>query len=154
MKEAGFFEIFVNNDAQTPVYYDNMMVVMSGGAAVEVNAYYPSGYNLFSAVKRFESYESFGALFRQTKSEILELNVKERIWLIIKKILIVLANYCEIDIELVTKHILSDNKQLENILNLNILGKVTQNGFYIRLYPVTTSSIGMSCSPKGMASNN
>jgi len=36
-------------------------------------------YNLFSAVKRFESYESFGALFRQAKSEILELNVKERI---------------------------------------------------------------------------
>jgi len=43
MKEAGFLEIFVNNDAQTPVYYDNMMVVMSGGAAVEVNAYYPYG---------------------------------------------------------------------------------------------------------------
>ena len=75
-------------------------------------------------VKRFECYESFGALFRAAKSEMLELNVKERIWLIIKEILTVLANYCEIDIELVTKHILSDNKQLANILNLNILAKV------------------------------
>jgi len=28
-------------------------------------------YNLFSAVKRFESYESFGALFRAAKSETL-----------------------------------------------------------------------------------
>ena len=44
MKEAGFIEIFVNNDAQTPVYYDNFMVTMRGGNAPEVNAYYPSGY--------------------------------------------------------------------------------------------------------------
>jgi hypothetical protein len=44
-------------------------------------------YSLFSAVKRFKCYESFGALFRQAKSEIIELHVKERIWLIIKGIL-------------------------------------------------------------------
>ena len=43
MKEAGFLEIFVNNDAQTPVYYDDMMVTRSGGSVMEVNAYYPFG---------------------------------------------------------------------------------------------------------------
>jgi len=43
MTEAGFIEIFVNNEAVTPVYYDNMMVVMSSGSAMEVNAYYPYG---------------------------------------------------------------------------------------------------------------
>ena len=43
MKEAGFLEIFVNNDAKTPVYYDNMRVVMRGGNVMEVNAYYPFG---------------------------------------------------------------------------------------------------------------
>jgi RHS repeat-associated protein len=43
MKEAGFIEIFVNNEAQTPVYYDNLMVVMRGGGVSEVNAYYPFG---------------------------------------------------------------------------------------------------------------
>jgi len=43
MTEAGFVEIFVNNEAQTPVYYDNMMVVMSSGSVSEVNAYYPFG---------------------------------------------------------------------------------------------------------------
>jgi hypothetical protein len=80
-------------------------------------------YNLFSVVKRFECYESFGALFRTAKAEILELNVKERIWLIIKDILTVMADYFEVDIEFATKHILSDNKQLANILNLNILAK-------------------------------
>ena len=41
MKEAGFLEIFVNNESQTPVYYDNMMVTHSGGNVVEVNAYFP-----------------------------------------------------------------------------------------------------------------
>jgi len=46
MKEAGFIEIFVNNQAQTPVYYDNMMVTHSGGNVVEVNAYYPYGMRL------------------------------------------------------------------------------------------------------------
>ena len=44
MKEAGFIEIFVSNDAVTPVYYDNLQVTMRGGNAPEVNAYYPSGY--------------------------------------------------------------------------------------------------------------
>ena len=44
MTEAGFIEIFVNNEAQTPVYYDNFTVTMRGGSASEVNAYYPSGY--------------------------------------------------------------------------------------------------------------
>jgi hypothetical protein len=43
MQEAGFIEIFVNNEAQTPVYYDNMTVVVRGGNAMEVNAYYPYG---------------------------------------------------------------------------------------------------------------
>ena len=41
MKESGFIEIFVNNDAQTPVYYDNLMVIMRGGNTQEVNVYYP-----------------------------------------------------------------------------------------------------------------
>jgi len=43
MTESGFIEIFVNNDAQTPVYYDNLMVTMSTGYVMEINAYYPSG---------------------------------------------------------------------------------------------------------------
>ena len=80
-------------------------------------------YNLFSAVKRFESYESFGALFRAAKSETLELNVKERIILIIKEILNVLAIYFEIDIEWILQHIISENEQLTNMLNLKSLSQ-------------------------------
>ena len=45
MREAGFIEIFVNNESQTPVYYDDFMVTHSGGSGpvMEVNAYYPFG---------------------------------------------------------------------------------------------------------------
>jgi len=43
MTQAGFFEIFVNNESKTPVYYDNLMVTMSAGYVSEVNAYYPFG---------------------------------------------------------------------------------------------------------------
>ena len=43
MSEAGFLEIFVNNDAQTPVYFDNLRVTQSVSTVKEVNAYYPFG---------------------------------------------------------------------------------------------------------------
>lgn len=78
-------------------------------------------YNLFSAVRRFEGYESFGALFRQAKSEILELNVKERIWLVIKEILTSLSRYLEVDCDLLLQNILADNEEVTNLLNLKSL---------------------------------
>jgi hypothetical protein len=78
-------------------------------------------YNLFSTVKRFESYESFGVLFRAAKGETLELHVKEGIWLIIKEILTAMSDYVEIDIDFSIKHIIADNEQLKNILNFNSL---------------------------------
>ena len=43
MRKAGFLEIFVNNDAQTPVYFDNFRVAQTSGVVSEVNAYYPFG---------------------------------------------------------------------------------------------------------------
>ena len=43
MKESGFLEIFVDNQAQTPVYYDNLRVSHSATPVMEVNAYYPYG---------------------------------------------------------------------------------------------------------------
>ena len=43
MREAGFLEIFVNNEAQTPVYFDNLRVVQSVSTVKGVNAYYPFG---------------------------------------------------------------------------------------------------------------
>jgi RHS repeat-associated protein len=61
MTEAGFIEIFVNNDAQTPVYYDNMTVTHRGGNAMEVNAYYPYGMIIpdlsVSAMQDYNAYK-------------------------------------------------------------------------------------------------
>ena len=43
IQESGYLEVYVNNEAQTPVYYDNLMVMQSTGNVIEVNAYYPYG---------------------------------------------------------------------------------------------------------------
>ncbi len=43
IQQAGFFEIFINNEAQTPVYFDNLMVAHATADVLEVNAYYPFG---------------------------------------------------------------------------------------------------------------
>ncbi|MDR1155051.1 MAG: DUF6443 domain-containing protein, partial [Bacteroidales bacterium] len=43
MQEAGFLEVYINNEAQTPVYYDNFTVAATTGNVIEINAYYPYG---------------------------------------------------------------------------------------------------------------
>jgi RHS repeat-associated protein len=43
MQEAGFLEVYINNQAQTPVYYDNFAVMATTSNVVEINAYYPYG---------------------------------------------------------------------------------------------------------------
>lgn len=74
-------------------------------------------YNLLAVVKRFESYESFGVLFRQSKSETLEITVKERIWLIITKILTATVKYFEVEPDFFMQQILIENQELKNMLN-------------------------------------
>jgi RHS repeat-associated protein len=43
MQEAGFLEVYINNEAQTPVYYDNFTVAATTSNVTEINAYYPYG---------------------------------------------------------------------------------------------------------------
>jgi hypothetical protein len=78
-------------------------------------------YNLFSVVKRFESYESFGAMFRQARSETIELNVKERIWLIIIEITTKLSEIFTIEFDILMFYITSDYQKLTNLINFNSL---------------------------------
>ena len=76
MKEAGFLEIFVNNEAQTPVYYDNMRVTMSLGSVTEVNAYYPYGMmipNLSESAMQPGEYNAYKYNAKELQKE-LELN--------------------------------------------------------------------------------
>jgi hypothetical protein len=69
-------------------------------------------------VKRFECYETLGALFRGTKAELIEANIKERIWLIIIQLLTELSEFMEFELEIVMKHLFADNKKITNLLNL------------------------------------
>ena len=78
-------------------------------------------YNLLSVVKRFESYESFGALFRQSKAEILEINVKERIWLIIIELITEISEFMSFELDSLMKQILTDNQRITKILNFKTL---------------------------------
>ena len=74
MKEAGFIEIFVNNDAQTPVYFDNFRVTQSTSCPVsEVNAYYPfgmiiGGLSLQAVGDRYNAYKYNGKELQDTTS--------------------------------------------------------------------------------------
>ncbi|GHT18113.1 IS4 family transposase ISDha5 [Bacteroidia bacterium] len=78
-------------------------------------------FNLLSAVKRLENYESLGALFRHTKSETLEQTVKERIWLIITQIVAKIEKYFNFDSDFIIENIIADNEELTNILNFKTL---------------------------------
>jgi hypothetical protein len=80
-------------------------------------------YNLFSVVKRFECYQSLGALFRYSKEETLEITVKERLWLIIVEFVTVFAKYCDFDSDFLLKNIIAENQELINILNFKTLEK-------------------------------
>ena len=80
-------------------------------------------YNLLSAMKRFDGYESFGALFRQANAETLEITIKERIWLIIIEILTELAEYLDFELDFLLEHIFAGNEKLMNLINLKSIGK-------------------------------
>jgi hypothetical protein len=77
-------------------------------------------YNIFSIVKRFDCYETFGALFRQAKTETREITIKEHIWLIIKELLNVISIYFDVDIDFLMLNIITDNEKFINILNPKI----------------------------------
>lgn len=72
-------------------------------------------YNLLSVVKRFEGYETIGELFRNTKENIVELTLWERIWQIIIEMIHELANIFECDTELLMEQIISENERLKNL---------------------------------------
>ena len=56
-------------------------------------------YTILSLYKRFEAYETMGALFRNTQKEIMERTFSERIELVILKIIRELLEVLSIDIE-------------------------------------------------------
>ena len=80
-------------------------------------------YNMLSVVKRFDGYESLGALFRQANAETLELTIKERIMLIIKEILVEYSENMNLGIDFFLEHIFVENEQFLNLINFKTLEK-------------------------------
>jgi hypothetical protein len=78
-------------------------------------------YNMLSVVKRFDGYESLGALFRQANAETIELTIKERILLIIKEIITEFSENMDLGIDFFLEHIFAENELFENLINLKTL---------------------------------
>jgi hypothetical protein len=72
-------------------------------------------YNTLSMVKRFESYETLGALFRQAKAETIELTVKERIYQIIIEIITEISFKNDFEFDFLIKHLCAEYQQFEKI---------------------------------------
>jgi len=85
-------------------------------------------YTVLSLYKRFESYETLGALFRDTQKDMLEKTLYERIELVILKILCELLEILSIDIE-ETLYLLtsSDKAAKEVIVMLNAVNQFNNN---------------------------
>ena len=81
-------------------------------------------YNMLSVVKRFDSYESLGALFRQANADAVELTINERILHIIREILIEYEKNIDLGVDFFLEHIFAENEHLTKFINLKALGFV------------------------------
>lgn len=78
-------------------------------------------YNILSAIKRFNDYETVGELFRAVQKDAIKLTISEQIWLIIIEIVIELSEILNIETELLMEKIFAENEKLTKYLNLNSL---------------------------------
>ena len=85
-------------------------------------------YTILSLYKRFESYETLGALFRHTQKEMLEKTLYERIEMMILKILGDLLETLCIDVEETLYRLTSSDKAAnEIIIMLNAVNQFNNN---------------------------
>lgn len=75
-------------------------------------------YNLLSMVKRFESYESIGGLFKEAVTGLVQLSVTERIWEIIISVISELAEMIAADAEYLISAIAKHDDKIKRIMHL------------------------------------
>lgn len=75
-------------------------------------------YNLLSYVKRFESYETIGGLFREITAQTVELSVTEKIWGLIQQLVSAIADFFSADFDEILTNIIYENKQLKAIMRV------------------------------------
>jgi len=73
-------------------------------------------YNILSYVKRFESYETIGGLFREITAQTVELSVTEKIWGLIQGIVSTVADFFSTDFDELMTNIINENKQLNALM--------------------------------------
>jgi hypothetical protein len=66
--------------------------------------------------KRFKSYETIGALFRENQHEMLEQTITERIMYVVMEIIIELMDFLTIDIKETLRNMMADEKATEKLL--------------------------------------
>lgn len=72
-------------------------------------------YNLMAMIKRQFDYETLGALFSEVYMGVHELTVIEKIWAIVTKVVVIVAELLEVEEETLMEQIISDNKKLAAI---------------------------------------
>lgn len=75
-------------------------------------------YNLLSYVKRFESYETIGGLFREITAQTVELSITEKIWGLIQQLVSAIADFFSADFDEILTNIICKNKQLDAIMKV------------------------------------
>ena len=78
-------------------------------------------YSILSVAKRFGSYETLGALFRDTEADVVEQTLNERIWICICQIISELADFLGLDEEKLMSQFIADNQTFTKLINLEPL---------------------------------
>ena len=76
---------------------------------------------ILSVAKRFASYETLGALFRDTGADVLELTLNERLWVYICQVVSELAELFGLDEENVMSKLIAENQAFTKVINLKSL---------------------------------
>ena len=79
-------------------------------------------YNILSAVKRFESYETIGGLFDEAIGGTLEMSVVDRIWELVKEVVLEIAEIVSADAEELLSAIVEENPKFHKfyvLYNIN-----------------------------------
>jgi len=75
-------------------------------------------YKVFSLVKRFESYETLGSLFRETGQQTLDLTVYMRIWQFILELLQIFAVLIDSDINELIINVMKNTPENNRLMEL------------------------------------
>ncbi len=78
-------------------------------------------YNILAAIKRFNDYETLGALFRASQKGALKLTVSEQMWLIIIELIAELSEILNTDAETLMEKLFSENEKRTKYLNFKNL---------------------------------